>query len=142
MIRLVMPIGKSLTDLYRTVTIYHLLTCSMYYLFLSSPWISVEYFGKSENFHFIALYCVLFWENRKLPLCCCFILCVFYVGTYSGIPSRLFGLPWNISGNPKISTPLHFIVYFFGKTENFHFVVDLYFVHSVVATATSPKVCL
>ncbi len=139
---LVMPISKSLTDLYQTVTIYHLITCLMYYLFLSSLWISVEYFGKSKNFQSIALYCVLLWENRQLPLCCGFILCVFFVGIYSGIPSRLFGLLWNILGNPKISTPLHFIVYFFGKTVNFHFVVDSYFVHSVVATATSPKVCL
>ncbi len=137
-----MPIGKSLTDLYRTVTIYHLITCLMYYLFLSSLWISVEYFGKSENFQSIALYCVLFWENRQLHFVVVSYFVFFFVGTFSGIPSRLFGLLWNILGNLKISTPLHFIVYFFGKAENSHFVVDSYFVHSVVATATSPKVCL
>ena len=104
MIRLVMPIGKSLTDLYQTVTIYHLITCLMYYLFLSSLWISVEYFGKSENFQSIALYCVLFWENRQLPLCCGFILCVFFCGDLLG---------------DTISS-LWITVEYFGKPENFH----------------------
>ena len=122
MIRLVMPIGKSLTDLYRTVTIYHPLTCLMYYLFLSSLWISVEYFGKSENFQSIALYCVLFWENRQLPLCCGFILCVFLWGLtrgyhlvsldYCGIFREIRKFPLHCTllctflGKPKTSTLL------------------------------------
>jgi hypothetical protein len=60
----------------------------MYYLFLLSLWISVEFFGKSENFHSIALYCVLFWENRKLPLCCEFLLCALCCG-YSNFTKSL-----------------------------------------------------
>ena len=61
-------------------------------------------FGKSKIFHFIALYCVLFWENRKLPLCCRVILCVFLCG--------------DLLGDTILS--LWITVEYFGKSENFH----------------------
>jgi hypothetical protein len=100
-----------------------------------SLWISVEYFGKSENFHSIALYCVLFGKTENSH----FVVVSYFV-------FLLWGLTWGyqyylvfVDFSGIFREIQKFLLYctllctFLGITKNFH---------SAVVSATSPKVCL